>query len=241
LPRPFFDRRTIMDNERLAIEASLPLLRRARAGSLAPGEWADLYRRMLNFLANVGRPAPPPGGPTRQVLMAMADYPRAKEALIAAGMPKDRVEAMAADEAIARYHVAAFDQASDRLFAAALLPYPQAIPALMRAEEAAIAQQERHPAMFLLPLMSRAVATLGAVDRRIAMLQTIEAIRAYAAGHDGNPPATLGDLTDLPAPLDPLTGRSFEYSASGRSFSLQSPPDGSSARVGRRYDITLAH
>ena len=53
----------------------------------------------------------------------------------------------------------------------------------------------------------------------------MEAIRDYAASHDGLPPAALGDCR-LPVPADPMTGRAFGYSVDGRAFKV----------VGASYD-----
>ena len=51
-----------------------------------------------------------------------------------------------------------------------------------------------------MPTVSRAY--LGGVkfDRQIAALQTVEALRNYAATHDGRLPANLTEMTDTPAP-----------------------------------------
>ena len=48
------------------------------------------------------------------------------------------------------------------------------------------------------------------VDRRLDPLQCIESIRMYLAAQ-GRLPARLEDLVDAPAPLDPMTGRPFDY------------------------------
>src|SRR5262249_44728583 len=58
------------------------------------------------------------------------------------------------------------------------------------------------------------------VDRRLAALRCVEAIRLYAAKHDGKLPATLADIKDLPVPNDPLTGKSLEYAIDGNKATL---------------------
>ena len=57
-------------------------------------------------------------------------------------------------------------------------------------------------------------------DRRVKYLQTIEAIRDYAARHDGKLPTRL-DALDLPAPRDPLTEKPFLYELTGQEASLR--------------------
>jgi hypothetical protein len=49
------------------------------------------------------------------------------------------------------------------------------------------------------------------IDRLLAALTTVEAIRSYAAANNGELPAQLSDITDTPVPLNPATGEPFEY------------------------------
>jgi hypothetical protein len=49
------------------------------------------------------------------------------------------------------------------------------------------------------------------IDRQIAALTAVEAIRSYAAANSGELPAQLSDITDTPVPLNPATGATFEY------------------------------
>ena len=70
----------------------------------------------------------------------------------------------------------------------------------------------------------------------------VEAVRLYAAGHDGNPPAKLADVTEVPVPDDPYTGKPFGYEATGATVALIAPPvDGKPANVDNslRYEITF--
>ena len=48
-------------------------------------------------------------------------------------------------------------------------------------------------------------------DRNIALLRTIEAIRMFAADNQGQLPGSLADITLVPIPTDPVTGRDFIY------------------------------
>lgn len=56
--------------------------------------------------------------------------------------------------------------------------------------------------------------------RRVRLLQTVEALRDYAAKHDGALPDSLSQL-ELPVPIDPFTGELFEYHREGREATLQ--------------------
>jgi hypothetical protein len=79
------------------------------------------------------------------------------------------------------------------------------------------------------------------VDRQVAIWRAAEAVRAYAAGHDGRAPATLAEITETPAPLDPFTGKAFAYSVKGDEVTIEGPMlvDASPARTGIRIVMTL--
>ena len=48
-------------------------------------------------------------------------------------------------------------------------------------------------------------------------------MRAYAAAHDGQLPASLNDVKDVPIPLDPVTGKPFEYKVVGGKATFETP------------------
>jgi hypothetical protein len=59
--------------------------------------------------------------------------------------------------------------------------------------------------------LHRIVWRYAYTDRQIAGLTLVEAINCYAATHDHRLPQRLADITDLPVPSNPATGRPFEY------------------------------
>jgi hypothetical protein len=64
----------------------------------------------------------------------------------------------------------------------------------------------------------------GRVERRLEGVRCLEAIRLYAAAHDGRLPRSLTDVTEVPVPVDPITHKPFEYQTHGEKGSLASPP-----------------
>jgi hypothetical protein len=50
----------------------------------------------------------------------------------------------------------------------------------------------------------------GRLDQRVGLLRCVEALRLYAAAHDGKLPAKLSDCP-VPLPADPFTGKPFAY------------------------------
>jgi hypothetical protein len=71
----------------------------------------------------------------------------------------------------------------------------------------------------------------------IATLRVIEALRLYAAAHDGQLPKQLSDITEVPIPDDPVTGLPFEYELVGGKARLSGP---TFRDVALNYEITIA-
>ncbi|MHC4511184.1 MAG: hypothetical protein ACYTAO_19920 [Planctomycetota bacterium] len=78
------------------------------------------------------------------------------------------------------------------------------------------------------------------LDTNLNALQCVEALRHYAASHDGRLPEQLSDISDVDVPKDLLAGKAFEYSRNATGAVLQSavPKDGDS-RDAVRYEIVL--
>ncbi len=102
------------------------------------------------------------------------------------------------------------------------------------------AQPRASPFLGLTADMNRYYFKLHVVDRRLDILQCIEGIRMYAGSHDGRLPASLADMTASPAPMDPITGREFVYTAGGSHATLEGPaPTGDDPSHAVRYELTL--
>ncbi len=68
----------------------------------------------------------------------------------------------------------------------------------------------------------------------------MEAIRMYAADHDGRLPDSLNDITKVPVPADPVRGEEFVYQVVEGKAVLEGPaPPGESPSEGIRYELTL--
>jgi hypothetical protein len=94
-----------------------------------------------------------------------------------------------------------------------------------------------------LPAYNQVMIASGRVQRRVAALRTIEAVRMYAAEHQNRLPDKLSDITAVPIPDDPWTGQPFEYRRfTEKSFFLIGPtPTGEmpSERNTLKYQITI--
>jgi hypothetical protein len=66
----------------------------------------------------------------------------------------------------------------------------------------------------LLPSVIKTRQAQGRFEQRVALLRLVEALRMFAAAHEGRWPEKLGDLT-VPLPVDPFTGKEFRYEVEG--------------------------
>jgi hypothetical protein len=81
----------------------------------------------------------------------------------------------------------------------------------------------------------------GRLEQRVGLLRHVEALRLYAAGHDGRLPERLADLP-VPVPDDPFTGKPFAYRVEGAAAHLRgSPPRAEEQNpcFNLRYEVTV--
>jgi len=94
----------------------------------------------------------------------------------------------------------------------------------------------------LMPHVREAKRTQARIEQRIAILRCVEALRLYAAAHDGKLPERLADI-DVPLPADPFTSKPFTYKLDGATALLRGgAPKGEEKNpaFGRSYEITIA-
>ena len=91
------------------------------------------------------------------------------------------------------------------------------------------------------PTSSNSAGPKGQLEQQIALLRHVEALRLYAAEHDGKLPAKLSDIS-VPLPVDPVTGKPFDYTVEGatahiRGSSLPGEENDPGSNV--HYEVTL--
>ncbi len=75
------------------------------------------------------------------------------------------------------------------------------------------------------------------------MVRYIEAIRLYAANHNGSLPPSLEAITEAPVPIDPATGKFFDYKVDGSTATLTAPAPPRYESIPQykiRYELKLA-
>jgi hypothetical protein len=174
-------------------------------------------------------------------------YPEAKRALIAEGRSPEEVEALPALQVVLLHALHQFRRRQDDLYKWYGLPYWEARPhvaAVYEEVRQARARLEGIPFLELLPALERVTFTAARLDRRVAALRCVEAVRLYAAAHDGKLPQALGDITAVPIPADPVTGKPFTYRAVGDRATLSAPAPAGETPTTRNtltYELTPPH
>jgi hypothetical protein len=227
LPHPFIDLGKALSAERLIAETEVPLIRDIESARLSPQQQQELLRQ-LQRLAQAGDGGGNIGWESHLGMLVLAAklYPQAKQALIDAGRTAEDVEAMPVLQVVVIYSLRQYQQQQDELFKWYNLPYWQAGPGLLQAHQQIRAAREHFagvPFTVLLPAAIKVYSAANRLDRRIAALRCVEAIRLHAAAHQGKLPANLSEITEVPIPIDPRTGKAFEYQAEGDTATLRGP------------------
>jgi hypothetical protein len=140
--------------------------------------------------------------------------------------------------------VYAYDVAYDdtRKWLGVPFPVAAAVPEWLAERNLNPASELSDIARFLLPAAARINAAALRIERRLAALRCVEAVRLHAAANGGKLPSKLSDVTVVPVPLDPATGQSFKYELDGDTAVLATADPGGEARgmfTSLRYEITI--
>ncbi|HEV3238700.1 MAG TPA: hypothetical protein VGZ25_17055 [Gemmataceae bacterium] len=227
LPNPLIDLRKAYEGERMTLLAAVPELRTIESESLTP----EREEKLMDQLCGLARLSGEQNGreECRIILtvLALKIYPEAKKALIEGGRKAGEVEAMPVLQVVSIHSMRQFLEHQDDVFKWLSLPIPEAKAGLEQSEKrlrAAIARKDTLPLFSLIPGMAKVYDAHCRLARRLAALRCLEAIRMHAKENKGKPPAKLEDITLVPAPMDPVTGKSFEYFVKDQTIILKAPP-----------------
>jgi len=259
LPRPLIHPRTAFAGEALFLEAMVPNLAKLRGGPLPQSEADRLLAAVFDDLKNLEpmlRTNPEPlllESVLKKIGLAgyvLWHYATAKKEMLARGRPEKDVEAMPGAQLVFVNAVEKFLEARDSQWKWLNVPFHQQYPKLQQLEnrikeESSLNRLDLFYQIFslTLPAYNQVMIASGRVQRRVAALRTIEAVRMYAAEHQNRLPDKLSDITAVPIPDDPWTGQPFEYRRfTEKSFFLIGPtPTGEmpSERNTLKYQITI--
>ena len=228
LPRPLIDGRRGIEAEMNAVALTFPQLRDLEGTTRTPEQWRDSLQTFWEKLAEFSGGWSERDRPEVLTAMVLKGYPTAKQGLIERGRSPEEVEAMPVPQAILLYTAYTYEELRDDVFRWFYVPYWQGHDGMERAvkrlKPTGSQQREVLPvARTLLPAVRSIQSAVARCDRNIAVLKTIEALRMYAAAHDGRLPEKLDELT-VPVPLDPVTGEPFGYHLQDGAAVIEGPP-----------------
>jgi hypothetical protein len=254
LPRPLIPLRSSVEWEYRILEMQMPELADLDRPRTAE-QWDEVLRRVRTEMRDIVGIA---GEGSSRKLPAW--FPKSCDpAMPAAGSPDlpaarafvarskhlsaAQVEALPPAQVLLLFMVGTYQEQRDAWFVATHLSYSQARPLLaanIKRLKDAPSSEANVPARVVLPGLDRVMARQAALERDLAALRVIEALRLHAAAHDGKLPAKLDEVTEVPLPNDPGTGRSFDYHLDGATATLISQvPDDPFPRNGIRYRVTI--
>jgi hypothetical protein len=243
LPVPLISMRRGLEGERLGIHGTFPCLRDVAmnpdAGPLSEKDLTECVQ-IVNNLSKENEVLPGYLGRVFLVWKIRTKHEIAKRTLIEAGRARDKVEAMPHIQVAMLHALLEYDAALDNLIVGQDRPYSEAAERLRTVNRRYLQERWRNPtasaiplAPLLLPAVERVTAARMRTDRKIALLRTVEAIRFYAAKHNGQLPPTLRAIKEVPIPLDPATGQEFDYHVEGVVARVHAPvPKNEAPNVG---------
>jgi hypothetical protein len=242
LPQPFLDPRSAGQTERAMIYYTFPELNQPDPLAISAEQWRQVVQRLdvlSSFQPKSGSQSAL-GEQVGRALFAASIYPKARQQLVSMGISEERLQGMSVDQTVGIYFLIRYRELSDECYKAWALPYWQGAEPMERAMKEVQAEQKetRNPLLILLPSVQRGRLQFARIDRQICLLRVIEALRDYAARHENRAPASLDQVTDLPLPTDPVTGKGFSFESHGQSAVITAP-EGSN-EPGVRYELTFS-
>jgi len=247
LPDPMIDIYPALEYEREALFFEFPQLRDLEDKVLTPAQASQIVSNLIERVSGLS------GGGTDvpfQGLLPlgwiMMHYSDAKIFLADKKYSKKRIEAMPAAQAVLIYQKLEYMEMLDNMFKWFAFPYHQSRPHIEQAQKKCLDEHHRDKAIkanvftILIPALYRVAFLQARLDRHIALLGTVEAIRMYAADHSGQLPGSLDEITTMPIPFDPVTGEDFIYSRTdSRHARLEAPVSPAESKRRPVYELTL--
>lgn len=209
LPRPFIDVHPATEIEQQMLAGTVPGLDRLDAMQTQE-EWDAKALAIFNLFETEGRNSQPVDD--NQRLSRVAGWARARrtewaETHIA------RLSEMSDSEVAVRWLLFLYQDYTQEISSIMVLEPRVAIPRLRKLErELSDAESTLGiPSLFVMKSPLQVYRNIRHIERRIDALRVVEAIRHYAATHEGRLPESLDQIDETPVPDDPFTGEPFHY------------------------------
>jgi hypothetical protein len=252
LPRPFGDPHVALREERFMLERMFPMLKRLEDGPMSEAQVGAELMRLRARLQSFNLRLPNRAGQLAQAAVIANAAAGSKRALLARGFNEKQLDAMSVVQVVAlkayRDYRDAYDEALKWVYVPGGLHHPGYREAAKKCDDAVrwLDTLFFHGLLRALggsgfPAIDKVHGSIDRLDRRLAALRCVEAARMYAA-RKGRLPESLADVTEAPAPPDPVSGKPFEYRVNGNFATLAGPlPPGPKPPPGQllSYEIGL--
>jgi hypothetical protein len=245
LPQPLVDMRQALDVESVSAMMVFPEL--ANADTVTGQESRADFERFLDRFDKLSGDSTNTTGPEYQLRKRLVDTLNDDAAMsnvrsFLKEQPQYSEEAvnnMAPTQAVMIRERILYTRLRDSMFVHSFLPFDQA-QAGFAAWNSNYEQMTKDGTglplvALLLPGIDKACEARARLQRRIAELRIVEALRAYAAEHAGKLPDSLNDL-GLPVSTNPVDGKPFAYSHDGKAATLRTD-DGSRLQIHYRLQV----
>lgn len=255
LPDPLIDIRVALQQEMNLPLQMFPFLKDPEHADYTPEQWKKILAestQRLTAAAGQGGAEANLAAESLATGLVLAGYPAAKQQLIAGGMDAAVVETMPVGQVVAIQSARAYQRTYQETMKWTLLPYWQAHEPLRESisglqSQGLLANVGSMPCVMpivplLLPAIESAAYAPVRLQRDLAALQTIEAIRMSLARSGGQWPQTLDELSFAPTPVDPVTGHTITSGKTGDgNLELMLPPPSGrpASNFGRRFELEL--
>lgn len=255
-PTPIVDVRSGIENE-LNLALKFPLVREAERPHTSQ-EWKDLFGQAIGLVEQLRANAQQKKEESDTLVNSMAwssldllkpEYARVKEELVRLGLTAEQVAAMPVLQVIAVHEAKLVRCKRDETLKLIRLPFPQAATLLERIETTGPHDQESNRLSdlkevvplydSLRPSVGQALHAAIRLECRLARLQVVESLRLHAAANARKFPKSLDELTLVPIPLNPITGKAIAYSLDGETAVLEFPSSNSIGSYGEIVRISL--
>lgn len=239
LPSAPIDLREAMDGEKFLMESITPGLRdilySKKPKAVGQPELQAMVEKFREAMTMSGN-----GGSNRSdiekwmekvglsVTMAAA-LPAAREKLLKFGWEPKALDGLPPLQVVLMCEILIYDEAYDSILKWLNVPYWQAKADLEKTIKAGKLNEGSGVspiplgvlARLLLPATSKVLEAKVRIQRYLAQLMVVEAIRMHAA-QTGKLPQTLEDIKIVPIPVNPVTGKPFSYKNEGSFAMLES-------------------
>jgi hypothetical protein len=239
LPSPYIPVRRGMEGERIFMDVMFPGYRDSLL-SKSPPPPLDIEKTKA-ALDSIGVESSPFVGPF--IIAAQAEL--ARKHLFADGWKPEVVKSMPVTTAVFLYEIAVYDEFLDAALKWMAAPSSVAVAGLADAEAKFVKHARSSDrtilARLLLPAVQSAYFAQLRLDRQIAGLRCVEAIRLHAAAA-GKLPTSSAEINVVPWPNDPATGKPFAITAEGDAVKIVAavPAGQTHGHAGFQFLVSLA-